>query len=211
MVVGRKWVLKHKYDGDVKKSDFELVSKELPPLKDGEILYQALFISVDPYQRAHALEGNPPYDMAGFQVAKVIESKDKDYPIGTVFVSLEGWSEKGIINPSKLAKTDRATYKAPDMKGLCPSHLVGACGMPGNTAYFGFLELCQPKAGETVYVNGSAGAVGSLVGQIAKIKGCKVVGTAGTDDKVKWLKDDLKFDHVFNYKKTSIQEVMKVK
>ena len=82
--------------------------------------------------------------------------------------------------------------------------------MPGNTAYFGFLELCQPKAGETVVVNGAAGAVGSLVGQIAKIKGCKVIGYAGTDAKVEWLKKDLGFDHAFNYKKVPIHESLKI-
>ncbi len=75
--------------------------------------------------------------------------------------------------------------------------------MPGATAYFGLLELCQPKAGETVMVNGAAGAVGSIVGQIAKIKGCRVVASAGSDDKVNWLKNDLGFDYVFNYKKVA--------
>jgi prostaglandin reductase 1 len=94
--------------------------------------------------------------------------------------------------------------RAPEI-GLPNSELLGACGMPGNTAYFGFLELCQPKSGETVVVNGAAGAVGSLVGQIAKIKGCKVIGYAGSDDKVKWLKEELGFDHAFNYKKVQKQ------
>lgn len=83
---------------------------------------------------------------------------------------------------------------------------LGALGMPGNTAYFGFLEICRPEAGETVVVTGAAGAVGSLVGQIAKIKGCKVVGFAGSDDKCKWLVDELGFDKVINYKKGNIME-----
>ena len=92
--------------------------------------------------------------------------------------------------------------KVPDGVPIKSSDLLGACGMPGATAYFGLLELCQPKAGETVLVNGAAGAVGSLVGQIAKIKGCTVIGYAGTDEKVAWLKE-LGFDHAFNYKKVS--------
>src|SRR5207253_4816823 len=80
---------------------------------------------------------------------------------------------------------------------------LGVLGMPGMTAYFGFLELCNPKPGETVVVSGAAGAVGSIVGQIAKIKECRVVGIAGADDKIAWLKDELGFDAAFNYKSTS--------
>jgi prostaglandin reductase 1 len=86
------------------------------------------------------------------------------------------------------------------ISGVSPSKLLGALGMPGNTAYFGFLEICQPKEGETVVVNGAAGAVGSLVGQIAKIKGCKVIGFAGTDQKCDWLTKELGFDKAYNYK-----------
>lgn len=81
--------------------------------------------------------------------------------------------------------------------------------MPGNTAYFGFLEICKPKAGETVVVSGAAGAVGTIVGQIAKIKGCKVIGIAGTDEKCAWIKKDLGFDHAINYKTEAVAEVLK--
>ena len=97
-----------------------------------------------------------------------------------------------------------SVFKAPDIGKLSPSLLLGACGMPGNTAYYGLMEICQPKKGDVLVVNGSAGAVGSLVGQIAKAKGCTVIGFAGTDDKVNWLKNDLGFDHVFNYKKVPV-------
>ena len=90
------------------------------------------------------------------------------------------------------------------IKGISPSLLLGACGMTGNTAYFGFLELCQPKSGETVVVNGAAGAVGSLVGQLAKIKGCKVIGFAGSDKKCERLTKDLGFDRAYNYKTVRI-------
>ena len=93
--------------------------------------------------------------------------------------------------------------------GISPSKLLGALGMPGNTAYFGFLELCQPKEGETVVVNGAAGAVGSLVGQIAKIKGCKVIGFAGTDEKCDWLTKELGFDKAYNYKTVNTNLIIK--
>ena len=91
--------------------------------------------------------------------------------------------------------------KAPELPGVSLSLLLGACGMPGNTAYFGLLELCQPKPGETVVVNGAAGAVGSLVGQIAKIKGCHVIGFAGSDEKCQTLLNKYGFDKAYNYKK----------
>ena len=142
-----------------------------------------------------------------------MESKDPQYPVGSLIVSHEGWCDKGKINPAKMPGNPLggpAVRPATDLKGLPLSHLIGCCGMPGNTAYFGFLELCQPKAGETVVVNGAAGAVGSLVGQIAKIRGCKVVGYAGADEKVEWLKRDLGFDHAFNYKKISAEESLKI-
>merc|ERR1719412_2537273 len=147
-----------------------------------------------------------PITMIGQSVQKVIESKDKEFPKGCNIMCNIGWVKTGIINPKQLnAKQPMTCMKAPELPGVSPSLLLGACGMPGNTAYFGFLEICQPKAGETVVVSGAAGAVGSLVGQIAKIKGCTVIGYAGTDDKVEWLKE-LGFDHAFNYKKVSVKE-----
>lgn len=209
MVVGRRWVLKKNFDGLPKKDDFELVSEELGDLEDGDILTETEFISVDPYQRPYSRGLTPPTTMMGSQVAKVIESKDPKYPVGSRVVSHTGWVEKAKINPSKSAGAVRlmGVTKAPEIGNLSPSLLLGACGMPGNTAYFGFLEICQPKKGENVFVNGAAGAVGSLVGQIAKIKGCKVVGSAGSDEKVQWLMETCGFDYAFNYKKVAISHL----
>ena len=108
----------------------------------------------------------------------------------------------GIFNPKELIKKDPMNVLvAPDIKGLSLSKLLGACGRPGNSAYFGLLDLCQPKKGETVFVTGAAGAVGSLVGQIAKIKGCRVIGFAGSDEKCKFIEETLGFDKAYNYKK----------
>jgi prostaglandin reductase 1 len=174
-------------------------------LKKGDILYQSEFISVDPYMRIYTKDMTPPYKMIGQQVAKVVESKDPDFPVGTRILAHVGWAEKGIINDKKKARVQKAPT---DLGGMSPSHLLGACGMPGNTAYFGLLDICSAKKGEVVLVNGAAGAVGSIVGQIAKIKGCKVIGYAGTEDKVKWLKEELKFDYVFNYKTTKIEDTL---
>jgi prostaglandin reductase 1 len=97
----------------------------------------------------------------------------------------------------------------PDLGELPSSLALGALGMPGNSAYYGFLDLCKPKEGETVVVSAAAGAVGSLVGQIAKIKGCRVIGFAGSDEKCKWLEDELNFDKAINYKTADIDQQLK--
>src|SRR5258708_39532725 len=133
--------------------------------------------------------------MVGGAVGRVVESKRPNYSAG-VFVSGQwGWQEYAAVDARTLRKLD------PNVAPV--STALGVLGMPGMTAYFGFLDICNPKPGETVLVSGAAGAVGSLVGQIAKIKGCRVVGIAGTDDKVDWLTNELGFDGAFNYKTTA--------
>ncbi|KAL0841456.1 hypothetical protein ABMA28_015142 [Loxostege sticticalis] len=199
MVKARKFVVKKAFKGTPKRDDFEIVEYELPPLKDGEILTKAVWISVDPSQYASAPLMVVPYDQFGYQVGVVVESKNLEYPIGTKVVSFEGWCDYAIVNPNAPSH----------LQGLPESLGVGAVGMPGVTAYFGFLDICEPKAGETVVVTGAAGAVGSLVGQIAKIKGCKVIGFAGTDEKVKRLETELGFDKAFNYKTVDVIKALK--
>jgi prostaglandin reductase 1 len=146
--------------------------------------------------------------MIGMGVYKIRESRDTEYPQGGTVVANIGWVKTAIVN-SREIKTGLRLMPDQMLVGISPSKLLGALGMPGNTAYFGFLELCQPKEGETVVVNGAAGAVGSLVGQIAKIKGCKVIGFAGTDEKCDWLTKELGFDKAYNYKTTSVDEALK--
>ncbi|XP_028169764.1 prostaglandin reductase 1-like [Ostrinia furnacalis] len=210
MVKARKYVVKKHFQGVPKRDDFEVVEQELPPLKDGEILAKAEYISVDPYLRAYNGRNKVPYDQFSYQVAIVTESKNADYPVGTRVVSHKGWRDYTIMSPnSKAADPNDRVYKLPDLQGLSPSLGVGAVGMPGVTAYFGFLDICKPKAGETVVVTGAAGAVGSLVGQIAKIKGCRVIGFAGSDDKVQWLEKELGFDRAFNYKTVDVLKSLK--
>merc|ERR1712183_198771 len=156
--------------------------------------------------RPYTIRMTPPFTMIGSSVAVVEESKHSSYPKGSTIIIYAGWVERGIANPDEMGSG--RIRKAADMGSLSKSLLLGACGMPGNTAYFGLLEICKPKAGETVVVSGAAGAVGSLVGQIAKIKGCKVIGYAGTDEKCAWLKG-LGFDFAFNYKKCKVAETLK--
>merc|ERR1719402_899982 len=109
--------------------------------------------------RPYTSRMTPPFTMIGSSVAEVEESRHPNFPVGTTIVLMAGWVERGIVDPDKMNKDS-------------PGGTLGGV-MPGNTAYFGLLEICKPKAGETVVVSGAAGAVGSLVGQIAKIKGCK--------------------------------------
>merc|ERR1719384_1100001 len=129
-------------------------------------------------------------------------------------MSMIGWVDVGILDPMAKSSAPGSegtvmTRPAPSIGTLSPSLLLGALGMPGATAYFGLLEICQPKAGETVVVNGAAGAVGSLVGQIAKIKGCHVIGFAGSDEKCDILIKKYGFDKAYNYKKTSVEDALK--
>merc|ERR1719430_3011291 len=160
--------------------------------------------------RPYTMRMSPPFTMIGSSVAVVEETKNPKFVKGQTIIILAGWVERGIVNPEKMGKdspgnTLGGIMPAPDLGKLSKSLLLGSCGMPGNTAYFGLLELCNPQAGETVVVSGAAGAVGSLVGQIAKIQGCKVIGYAGTDEKCKWLKE-LGFDEAFNYKNVGVAE-----
>ncbi|XP_078588073.1 prostaglandin reductase 1-like [Branchiostoma floridae x Branchiostoma japonicum] len=203
MVKSKRFIFARQFDGPPKESDFQLVEEETPELKDGEILVESLFNSVDPYMRPYTRQLPTGITMIGEGCGRVIESKSSDFPVGTVVMHRYGWCTHAVLDtknkdPQNIIRKAPADYP----KDLPLSLLLGAVGMPGMTAYYGLMKLCEPKEGETVFVNGAAGAVGSLVGQIAKIKGCRAVGSAGTDAKVAWLKD-LGFDAAFNYKTVS--------
>jgi leukotriene B4 12-hydroxydehydrogenase/15-oxo-prostaglandin 13-reductase len=200
-MMNRQFVLAERPVGMPTESTFKIVETPLPDLKDGEVLVKALYLSVDPYMRGR-ISGMKSYAapvevggvMVGGGVARVVESKNPKFNVGDVVEIYMGWQEHAISDGKGLRKLDQA---------LAPvSTALGVLGMPGLTAYFGLLDVCAPKAGETVVVSGAAGAVGSLVGQIAKIKGCRVVGIAGEDDKIEWIKRECGFDAGFNYKTT---------
>lgn len=204
MVRTKIWTLKKHFVGHPTKSDFELKTAELPPLKNGEVLLEALFLTVDPYMRFLAKTLKEGDRMMGQQVARVVESKNADLPKGTIVLTSPGWTTHSISDGKDLEKL---LTEWPDT--IPVSLALGTVGMPGLTAYFGLLEICGVKGGETVMVNAAAGAVGSVVGQIAKLKGCKVVAAAGSDKKVAYLQQ-LGFDVVFNYKTVeSLEETLK--
>ena len=210
MVLGRRFVLKHHFVGHPKPEDFDLVEEELPALQDGDIQFRALFLSVDPYMRPYTSRMTPPFTMIGGAVGVVEQSMDPEFPVGCNIIHMAGWVERGVVNPVKMAMASASgkiggVQKAVDLGNLSKSLLLGACGMPGNTAYFGLTEICKAKKGDTVVVSGAAGAVGSLVGQIAKNMGCRVIGFAGTDEKCDWLKT-VGFDEAFNYKNCEVAD-----
>jgi NADPH-dependent curcumin reductase CurA len=178
---------------------FRFEEKELPNLKEGEVLLQPLYISVDPYMRGRmddAESYSAPFQLEapiqGRVVARVTESKSDQMKAGDLVLGTLPWATKCIQAASSLRKIDANVVP--------PSYYLGILGMPGLTAYFGLMDIGKPKAGETVVISGAAGAVGIVAGQIAKIKGCYVVGLAGTDDKVNLLKQEFGFDEVINYK-----------
>lgn len=196
-----KYVVKNPFkDFLPEPGDFELRDEICPPiLKNGQFLVKTEYISTDPYMRSFANKRIAPYEQFGFQVGKVIETKNSEYPVTMTVVSHSGWRDYAILDGEPDLIFGIKPYD-PQIGDLPMSLAIGALGMPGMTAYLGLLNICQPKPGEVVCISSAAGAVGSIVGQIAKLKGCIVIGFAGTDEKVCILMEELGFDHAFNYK-----------
>lgn len=183
-------------------NDFRMLQIELPAIKDGEILLKGQYYSVDPYMRGRMNDAKSyvaPFQidqpLNGSVIAKVVETKSDQFKVGDLVIGHFPWQEEFIASAKEVKKID--TTLAPAISYL------GILGMTGLTAYFGLIHIGKPKAGETVVVSGAAGAVGSVVGQIAKIKGCNVVGIAGSEDKIKLLKTEFGFDEAINYKTTA--------
>jgi NADPH-dependent curcumin reductase CurA len=192
--------LKNRPVGLPGESDFELAEVAVPEAGDGEILVQNIYMSVDPYMRGRMYDRKsyaPPFQLDrpldGACVGRVVESKNKQFQVGDFVLGMSGWREYFISDGKGILNIDPAV--APIQAYL------GTVGMPGRTAYHGLLEIGKPQEGQTVFVSAAAGAVGSIVCQIAKFKGCNVVGSAGSDEKVSWLLQEAGIDAAFNYKK----------
>ncbi|HSF22586.1 MAG TPA: NADP-dependent oxidoreductase [Blastocatellia bacterium] len=199
MAINRQITLAARPIGFPKDSDFKLVESPAPTPKDGEFLVRTIYMSVDPYMRGR-MNDSASYAapvqlgevMGGGAVGKILSSNNPNFREGDIVEGPFGWQEYAVSKGQGARKVDPS---------LAPiSTALGVLGMPGLTAYFGLLEICNPQPGETVVVSGAAGAVGSLVGQIAKINGCSTVGIAGADSKVAYITEELGFDSAFNYK-----------
>jgi hypothetical protein len=177
---------------------------DLAPLKDGEVLVRNLFMSVDPYMRGRMNEGKsyvPPFQLGqpldGGAVGDVIESRAPQFKPGDVVTSNFGWREYFVGTPEQLHSVSR------EIQPL--SVYLGTLGMTGMTAWAG-LNLVEVKAGDIVFVSGAAGAVGNVAGQLAKLRGCRVIGSAGSAEKVRFLREECGFDGAFNYKAGPVLE-----
>ncbi|MDD3727972.1 MAG: NADP-dependent oxidoreductase [Dysgonamonadaceae bacterium] len=194
-------ILKSRPKGTPQLSDFEFVDEKMPEVMQGELLLKTIFVSVDPYLRGRMSDADsyvPPFELnkpiSSGIVAEVVESKNENFKKGDFVSDRLEWKEYQISTGEGLQKID------PSIQPL--SLYLGVIGMTGMTAYMGLTQIGKPKAGETIVVSGAAGAVGSTVGQIGKILGCRVVGIAGTDEKTEILKSKFGFDEAINYNTT---------
>ncbi len=183
------------------RDTFELTESDVPTPEHGEVLVRTRYLSVDPYMRGRMDDRESyaePWDvgdpMQGGVVGEVVESNHEAFSEGDYAAGNLRWADYSVAHGSQLQPVD------PDIAPV--STALGILGMPGRTAYFGLLEVADPKPGDTVVVSGAAGAVGSTVGQLAQMNGCRVVGFAGSDEKITVLTDDFGFDDAINYKKT---------
>jgi NADPH-dependent curcumin reductase len=197
-------------EGEPSESNFEIVKSEAPPVRDGQVLRRTIYLSVDPYMRgrmstrkSYAEPAKLDEPMVGSTVSQVVESKNPRFKQGDFVLGYDGWQTFAVCDGKGLRKLNPA--EAPI------SWALGVLGMPGLTAYVGLLDIGQPKEGETVVISAAAGAVGSIAGQIAKIKGCRAVGSAGSDEKCAFVVNDLGFDACINYKTENLGDALKAK
>ena len=198
--MAREWHLLQRPAALPSSEHFALVEQPLAQLQANQVQVDNLFLSVDPYMRGRMRE-NAIYAeayalnqaMTGGAVGRVSESQHSDFTVGDIVLSLNGWRDRFVCDAAEL-------QKLPAIAAQHPSLFLGTLGMPGLTAYVGLLQIAQPKAGETVFVSAASGAVGANVCQIAKLKGCRVIGSVGSDEKADWLRNECGVDEVINYK-----------
>lgn len=203
--INRAWVLQRRPDAAVSAMDLKLEARPIPSIGDGELLIRNLYLSLDPTNRLWMSDREqylPPVEigqvMRGGTLGQVVESRSDRFAIGDLVLPTDGgWQELAVVPAATTGKVRRAP-------GVPLTAYMSALGATGMTAYFGLLDIGQPKAGECVVITAAAGAVGSIVGQIAKIKGCRVIGIAGGAEKCRWLVDELGFDGAIDYKSQDV-------
>jgi hypothetical protein len=205
---GREVRLAARPAGAPRESDFSLAEVEVPDPADGEVLVRNLVMSVDPYMRGRMNDAQsyvPPFQLGepldGGAVGEVVASTVADLAPGDLVLHGLGWRDFAVGPAKGFRKVDAAQAS--------PSAYLGVLGMPGLTAYAGLFDVAGMKEGETVFVSGAAGAVGSLVGQLAKLRGGRVIGSAGSPEKVAWLTGELGFDAAFDYHDGPVREQLR--
>ena len=206
MNTNRQWLLAKRPHGIVTKENFEYTESPIPEPGDGEVLVRNLLLSFDPTQRGWMEDREsylPPVQigepMRAGSIGQIIESNNPEFAKGDLVQTTGGWQDFLVVAPGQGVM---GLSKVPD--GVSPELMLSALGVTGLTAYFGLLDLGEPKEGQTVLVSGAAGATGSVAGQIAKIKGCRVVGIAGGPEKCNWLVEEAGFDDVIDYKNENV-------
>ena len=183
-------------------SNFKQVSSETPALQDGEVLVQHHFLSLDPYMRGR-MNDSKSYAaaqplgqvMGGGTSGVIVESRHAKFAVGDKVVGMGGWQQYSVVDANAVGALRKV-----DTTHIPLSAYLGSVGMPGVTAWYGLMKICEPQTGQTIAVSAASGAVGSVVGQLAKAKGCRVVGFAGGADKCKYVVDELGFDACIDYK-----------
>ncbi|MHC3472179.1 NADP-dependent oxidoreductase [Streptomyces sp. 7R007] len=220
-MINREWHLLSRPVGWPQPENFALVEAEVPTPGEGQVLVRNRYLSVDPYMRGRmsaAKSYAAPFElgkaMQGGAVGEVIESHAEDIAVGDHVLHFLGWREYAVVDAKNAVKVGPAVVPAvkvdPDAAQVPLSAYLGVLGMTGLTAYAGLLRTASFKEGDAVFVSGAAGAVGSQVGQIAKLKGAsRVIGSAGSDEKVKLLLDEYGFDAAFNYKNGPVGEQLR--
>ena len=210
MNINRQWLLASRPEGMVSEGNFEYAETPIPEIGDGEVLVRNLYLSFDPTQRGWMTDREsylPPVEigapMRAGSVGQVMASHHDDYNVGDLVQTTGCWQDYVVAAPGQgpLGLTVLPS-------GVTPEMMLSIFGITGLTAYFGLLDIGDPKEGETVLVSGAAGATGSVVGQIAKLKGCRVVGIAGGEKKCAWLLEDGGFDAVIDYKSEDVDEAI---
>jgi len=197
--VNRQILLKSRPEGAPNLDNFELTKRPIPGPGEGEVLMRILYLSLDPYMRgrmsaarSYAKPADLGQPMVGGTVGEIVESRNPKYSVGDIVLGYGGWQEYALSSGAGLRKLDPSAAPV--------STALGVLGMPGMTAYVGLLEIGQPKPGETVVVAAASGAVGSVVGQIAKIQGCYAVGIAGGTEKCRFVTGELGFDACIDHR-----------
>ena len=197
--MNKQMLLASRPTGWVEEANFKLVETPVPEIRDGQVLVRNHWLSLDPYMRgrmndtkSYAAPVNLGDVMIGGTAGEVVQSKHPKFKVGDKVVGMLGWQQFGVSDGTMLMQVDD--------RHIPLSAYLGTVGMPGVTAWIGLMDICEPKEGETVVVTAASGAVGSVVGQLAKMQGCRAVGIAGGTEKCRYVVDELGFDACVDYK-----------